>query len=187
MLVTSGRGQNVDPRSSGCISPGMLKLTSEFFSGSSALLSRCLFFHIAWLRIRRINLLRRYLVQLLRVDHLSWILSWEQLKYFIGSNRCHLGIYSVNRHTFECLLCARRWVCLAESVLSSDFVPENAKFPVEASVAYHLHEWFIQTPLQKSLVYILDVTQMINFSSILAFLYFSSPISKGHEFLMLKK
>lgn len=31
-------------------------------------------------------------------------------------------------------------MCLAESVLSSDFVPENAKFPVEASVAYHLHE-----------------------------------------------
>lgn len=29
-------------------------------------------------------------------------------------------------------------MCLAESVLSSDFVPENAKFPVEASVAYHL-------------------------------------------------
>lgn len=52
VLVSSGRDQETDPRSSGCISTGILTLGLEgfvFFSpfGGSAFLPQCLFFHLA--------------------------------------------------------------------------------------------------------------------------------------------
>lgn len=109
VLVGSGRGRATDPRSSGCISAGMLKRGFQvFFWRFSISPSVCLFCHLAWLRIWGINLFKRYLLQFLRSDHLPWILSWVRRaveRFFIGSDRCHLGIYSVNKHLWVSSMC----------------------------------------------------------------------------------
>lgn len=79
---------------------------------------------------------------------------------------------------------------MLDSVLSSDFVPENLQSPVGRLLpTTNVSESFRTphaAPCKKSLAYSLNMTQMISFLSILSFLCFSSHVSKGHEFLMLR-
>lgn len=83
-------------------------------------------------------------------------------------------------------------MCRVGSVLSSDFVPENAKFPgtgillptTNMSASFRHPS---RTASCREAWPAIWVTQMISCLSILAFLWFFSPVYKGHEYFMLKK